>query len=50
MKYFLLSLPWENKEQEALGLFFMPRAGLDPGHIKFQAGRLGLSDSFSCSK
>lgn len=40
----------EQKEQEALELVFMPAGGLDPGHIKFPAGRPGLLNSSLISR
>lgn len=42
-RYFLLFLLGENKRAGGTELFTLPRVGLDPRHIKFQAGRLGLS-------
>lgn len=50
LRYFPSPFPVRTKEEEALELFFMPRLGLDPGYIKFQAGRLALSNSLSCCK
>lgn len=50
LRYFPSPFPVRTKEEAALELFFMPRLGLDPGYIRFQAGRLALSNSLSCSK